>query len=179
MLTCNPINPYSLHQGLRKLVENLSVILFFLSKHCLTERVCPSIFPCIHFWQNHCSREMNSLFPKRSMLKDYLWPEIHPFTCLEPPLSPDMVYWSHKIEILKQGGKGHSHVFPANYWHRPGTRGSQSKRSIWVSDVKIIFIIISLAWIQDIAGGQDLTLTGRICWRSLGCSKVIIIYWDI
>lgn len=29
-------------------------------------------------------------------------------------------------------------------------------------DVKIIFIIISLVWIQNTAGDQDLTLTGRV-----------------
>lgn len=41
-------------------------------------------------------------------------------------------------------------------------------------DVKIIFIIISLVWIQDTAGGQDLTLTGRVSWRNLCCSKVVV-----
>lgn len=133
------IKSYSLHQGLRKQVENPLLILFFLSNHCITERVYPSIFPCIHFWQNHYSREMYSVVPNRNVLKDYLWPEIHPFACLEPPLSPDMVYWSCKIEILKQGGKGHSHAFTANYWHGPGTRGSQSERSIWVWRCKDYF----------------------------------------
>lgn len=41
-------------------------------------------------------------------------------------------------------------------------------------DVKIIFIIISPVWIQDSAGGEDLTLTDNICWRNLGSSKVMV-----
>lgn len=73
-----------------------------------------------------------------------------------------MFYWSCKIEILKQRGKGQSVHSLRIIDMDLASEAVNQKDPFESRDVKIIFIIISPVWIQDTAGGEDLTLTDSL-----------------